>query len=86
MTTDPEPETVQRLVGYVAALAFMVIAYQSMSPDLTLSWPVIVGTIVIIAMLLGRLDRLALLVAKWKGTKHRIDPDRLDRGEDNDDD
>lgn len=82
-TPPNEPAKIQRYVGYIAALAFLVIAYQSMSPDLTLAWPVILGIIIIIAMLLGRLEKLSELLANWNTKKHiRVDQQA---GEDDDD-
>lgn len=60
-------QTAQRIVGFIAALAFLVLAWQSMSVGYHLSWPVIVGTVVIVAMLLGKVEQIAHLIEKWRG-------------------
>lgn len=61
-----DTDVVQRLVGYLAALAFFVLAWQSMSPGLELALPVIAGTVIIVAMLLGKVQAIADLVDKWR--------------------
>lgn len=59
-------DTVQRAIGWLAALAFVALAGISMLPDYDMTMHVIVGVIVVIAMLLGKIDRITDLVDKWR--------------------
>ena len=69
---------VQRIAGLVAAAAFFVIAWQSMTPGFDLSMPMVAGLLLVIAMLLGKVEQLAELVEKYN-TQKRIAEDRIDR-------
>lgn len=59
-------DAAQRIVGYIAALAFIFLAWQSMSAEYELTWPVIIGVVIIVAMLLGKVNEIARLVDTWR--------------------
>lgn len=60
------PTLVQHLVGLACALAFFGLAYRSLAPEYALEWPAIVGAVLVIALLLGKLGRLATVVEAWE--------------------
>lgn len=64
MRTDPR-STVQYIVGWLAALVFLGLAYLSMASEYELTTPVIIGSILIIAMLLGKLEELSRVLERW---------------------
>lgn len=64
--SDDLQETVQRVVGWLSAVAFMALAYLSMTPQYELSTVVVVGVLVMIAMLLGKVDALTGLIESWR--------------------
>lgn len=61
-------ENVQRAIGWLAALAFLALAGLSMMAPYELTVPVIVGSLLIIGMLLGKINEIARLVDSWKGS------------------
>lgn len=65
-TRPPIPALVQRLVGLACALAFFGLAYRSLSPGYAFGWPAIVGAVLVIAILLGKLRQLAAVVEAWQ--------------------
>lgn len=60
-------DAAQRVVGWIAIFAFMLLAYQSMDPAYDLTWPVIAGIIILVAMLLGKVGQIGDLVESWRG-------------------
>lgn len=64
---DVTQETVQRAIGWLAALAFLALAGISMMAPYELTIPVIAGLVVVIAMLLGKIDAISNLIDSWKG-------------------
>lgn len=67
--TDQTTRRVQTAIGLLASLAFLVLAGLSMMPNYELTVPVIVGSVIIIGMLLGKIDAIANLVESWRGRK-----------------
>lgn len=65
--TDQTTRRVQTAIGLLASLVFLVLAGLSMMPNYELTVPVIVGSIVVIGMLLGKIDAIANLVESWRG-------------------
>lgn len=69
MPPSTTAKTIQIAVGCACALGLLWLAYLSMSPGQELTFPVIAGIIVVIAMLLGKLDALTDLVDSWRSDK-----------------
>lgn len=59
--------SVQRAIGWLAALTFLVLAGLSMMEQYQLTVPVIVGSLLIIGMLLGKIEEIAALIESWQG-------------------
>lgn len=57
---------VQRAIGWLCALVFFAIAYLSLEESAALAWPVILGMIVVIALLLGQVENLAKLAELFR--------------------
>lgn len=63
---DKNRKTVQHVIGLLAALIFLVMAGVSMMAPYELTPAVIAGAIIVIAMLLGKLERIVDLVDSWR--------------------
>ena len=61
-----EPTRATKLVGLVSVLGFIYLSYASMNPQRELTWPVIVGYVLLVAILLGRAEQLATVVEAWR--------------------
>ena len=80
-------EMVTKLIGYVSVLVFLGLAYLSMHPEMELTWPVIAGIIMIIAMALGKVEDIAIVIEKWntKRVERNVSKKKRQDEEDEDD-
>lgn len=74
--------TVQWVLGLVAVGVYINMSYATLSPDVTLSTPVIVGMLLLIALLLFGIDQSEGLIDSLRGTRFELPEDDGNGGDD----
>lgn len=56
----------QRIIAWAIALSIPILGYLALEVDASVSWPIIIGSIISIALLLDKLEELGSLVESWR--------------------